>query len=514
VEGLDQSMRRILATNDPRTIGILEIFNRAAAESASVDMTRGRSKDQAWYVNPSLVEGDSDRDSERDSGLGDGHVWPLFDVRDSERNSGLGDGHVWPLFDVAVMDAAVECIESAFPSQDRPVSLALAASLVGSPGHLFPFVCGRYDGNRELCDIWQSIINPLPSGCQLAKQVAACIATSFVRAGMPLRPPFQRYNLHVARNPVPSPLAWAAQFVPELAHALLDLPLECGLDVNALDNVGDEDGPIGPAIVLMIGRAQPSPELFARLLDRTERSVVSAGTVNVERGLEQLQNSDTHVLVGSIMFCTWSIVTPHQGLANIVEFIAHAQSDGGGTDLTGGTTTFRLGSIRRDEIHRRKDPSPNDLWPDKRYRGALVLVENIHRWYLREYDSLNASEDGADDLLLILARLDFVWRRLLLALLRIRSYRRDLSPVMASLLNSSGIYARELHALVAAFVLVPLHDESHLQHSLLVPGALLPRPTARPNSSMPTELNHAGPKSWPNACLDRDINGFLPLTFH
>jgi hypothetical protein len=67
----------------------------------------------------------------------------------------------------------------------------------------------------------------------------------------------------------------------------------------------------------------------------------------------------------------------------------------------------------------------------------------------------------------VLLKFNLVRQNLIAALRRIRDYRRDIASDLALPLYQGNVTVNNLHALIVAYTLVPLHDESQLQHTLL-----------------------------------------------
>jgi hypothetical protein len=267
---------------------------------------------------------------------------------------------------------------------------------------------------------------------------------------------------------------------PCLGHALLDLPAECGI---RLEQPTASGGFCAEAICHIPRNSYMSRRLFARLIRRTNPVAVNGGLVYVKRGLEQQFNHETHTLVSHILLCTLrGCVWPQKGLNNVLEFIATSQSDGSGSDPTGGVPSYLASphpSAEYDQVDEANripsSPSASDLWPDSKFSGALPLVDNLRKWYsrpkaaLRVRDGLilvqdQSREKGHSE---ILTRLALIWRALLAALVRLRYYRRNLRTLVSLPLDAGNLHQNDLHRLVLAYTLIPLHDESHLLHPLL-----------------------------------------------
>jgi hypothetical protein len=376
----------------------------------------------------------------------------------------------------------------------------------------------------ELCHIWARICALLCNS--LTKSSAACITMAFVRAGMPLRPPFyKKRNTPNWRTPLEqSPLCAAILFPPILAHALLDLPLECGLDLDdkpyaatctlqkveskcpsAVPSKGASDGasdgaseggesqPMepeyerGPAIgqtnrpwrqttTTALNKRWGGPvRLFERLLLRTDRAVLNAGAVFLLDGCWQSTELHTHVLIGNIfniLRCGDLVgAQVHASMDCIRVFIANAHPDGSGTDLTGGQAC-------RKELHYETlpgSPEPSDLFPNpnSKFAGALELVERLCAW--------SAKQPVKN--MQVIVRLEFIRSELVAALRRIHTYRTQLQPTLAVPLLAARVHA-QMHAVIASYLIVPLYDESQLLHPSVV--------SIEPANSLPA--NHPSQK--------------------
>jgi hypothetical protein len=365
----------------------------------------------------------------------------------------------------------------------------------GKPEDFWKAVGDVFVGEIELRDLWAEV-------CRLRydrkrrinasyawedSRVAACVVASFVRVGLALSLPFERgaADRHQYRPNMKSPLCLAVAHSPALAHALLDLPTEYGLDVNAIDDGAPAIGHTNPGV----SRSSSFPTLFGRLLDRTDRAVVTAGIVDVDSdGVLLTTDAATHVLVSNILRCNFDFysadlpdesqkrwvlwVERAQAMARL--FIARAQSDGGGTDLTAGVPHCGRPTKRHRAAHdplrdEQKIP-PSDrvsfLWPNSQFRGALVLVDRLCQfWTSQEPRSRSTS--------MLIQRLEPIRSEIIAALARIRAYREGIQTAIVLQLVSGniplGICARDLAALIAVHLVVPLYDESQLLHPLLDP---------------------------------------------
>jgi hypothetical protein len=236
---------------------------------------------------------------------------------------------------------------------------------------------------------------------------------------------------------------------------MLDLPIECGLDVNW--TVADPR--YGPAIGYTNIGGDVVPAMFAALLNRTDRSLVSGATVLLDRGCEQHVLPSCHVLISNILLCGSGNRLYEEPAASSVRlarlFIASANPDGSGTDLTGGMPRFE--GVTDDRVSR-QGPWPHELWPDRVFGGALALVDRLCQWW-----SKKAETDGA----LALARLELIKTFLVPALRAVRTYRSAIRPTLAEPMMTAGIHTGELHELIASYLVVPLCDPSQLKHPLL-----------------------------------------------
>jgi hypothetical protein len=333
----------------------------------------------------------------------------------------------------------------------------------------------------QLCDLWWSVcikfgsrvLNPddpppverYKSAIEPAElsPVAPCVVAAFLRAGMPLNSPFQQ-PLGAPRWGHFSewPLSTAVRFSAPLSLALLDLPVECGLTLNATDSKGNNSSR-APAIGYTNGNSAVSVRLFDGLLHRTDRSVISDGLVYVDRGADQYYLPHTHVLVSLVLQCAAGLppLLPHPDVMEMLQvFIAHAQDDGDGTDLTGGTAW-------REKEWKQVHSMPLDMWPDGEFRGALVLADTGYRHNTQYALNNHITDTHLSWIRKAAARFERARALLLVAMRRIRTYRRSLLAQLSPLLTAGNIGMRDLHAAVVTYVLVPLHNESQLDHPLL-----------------------------------------------
>jgi hypothetical protein len=357
------------------------------------------------------------------------------------------EGRVWS---EGIRATAVCLLEKAFHASCTTPEQAhlLASALIANKAEDLAFLPrSELAKGLKLVDLWADACGRVSID---DAEVAGCIVDAFLRSGLPLRPPFSQY-IYL------SPLALAVGGNAALATALLDLPPHVGLDVSAIQ----------------VGRAPPvghtnetgfvSTELFGRLLRRTDRKVVNAGSIYIDYSIGQYHFDQVHVLVSNILRCTCSMDGPENGMERALLFIAEAKLDGDGTDLTGGVPA-RAGPNSFDASH----PSMDVLWPNSSFRGPLPLINILCGWYqseIREESSKGwpAGTERAATVSLILARLVRVGLDLCAALRRIRLYRRGLLPRLTKDLGTGNIMP-DLCALTIAYTLVPLHDEFQLEH--------------------------------------------------
>lgn len=385
----------------------------------------------------------------------------------------------WPVFGDDVRAEAIEWIAKA-SNMSVIGSVTLAKSLING------LVTGRFthalgmldDAQRDLCDLWRDLCVwvendfagapkfademecRIRANYQRAYAVASCVAAACARAGLPLAPPF---DLHPQGrlyriDPIGSPLCTAVKHGSVMVNALLDLPLSCGVNVSA-PNGGAGDG---PALGYTNFDPRVTPELFRRLLSRTERAAVSGGVVYVEQGRAQCRYSNVHVLISNILLCTYDgHFWPSIGFQRVNILIASAHPDGNGTDLTAGS------AIRGHSGDFETGPTGLDLWPDGNFYGALELVNTLYRFHIRNSKQRALYHAAAAEATEAKGRLAIVQNNLIATLQLARHYRRSIQPLLANRLAAGGIHMPELHTLVAAYIIVPLAHESQLQHPLL-----------------------------------------------
>lgn len=144
----------------------------------------------------------------------------------------------WPRFDLCTLATTQHLLGNALKSDNnetaRYTEIALAYGKVEAFWELF---ASDYPG-FELCHVWDILCSNYQRDpeCEYSQQVEACMASAFVRVGMPLHAPFLILNTDPS-TPSPQPFTVAAYRCEPLAHALLDLPIGCGLDVTQLVDV-------------------------------------------------------------------------------------------------------------------------------------------------------------------------------------------------------------------------------------------------------------------------------------
>lgn len=314
-------------------------------------------------------------------------------------------------------------------------------------------VLARSDPWSELCHVVDLTRCP---------QVIACLVAAFVRAGMPLRAPFA-LEAHGAADAqqqtsteqISPPLCTAVRWQPRLADALLDLAPDYGLDVNAIDHV--ETGvhsAIGTAIGHTNGNSRVSPEFFGRLMRRTSRAVLNSGYVYVDRTRFQSTRADVNLLVSNVLESTYSDPTSVSGCQKARLLIAAAENDGDGFDLTSGIAVPQ----NRAETNSSGSmlPPVEELWPKSEFRGALDLVDRLHRWW--------STPRRTHEQIKVVARLELVRADLIAATDRVRSYRTAVPIATSEAFFAAGIHTRDLTSLVAGYAIFPLYDESRLLH--------------------------------------------------
>jgi hypothetical protein len=384
----------------------------------------------------------------------------------------------WPLADPAVRNAAIQRVQTACAGFSGPrCARVIATALIDGNSDMFwSSVVALDTKDQEICDIWSAVCRKTPEPFQ--PDVAACIAGAFVRAGMPLSPPFApRHAEWIKENKtdekeqdgdrafmdkrVDPPFFTAVRFAPSMAHAMLDLPLECGLDVNTpISDPLSFEADSGPAIGATNYSEHDCTTLFDRLLLRTDRSVVSAGSVYVNQScIAQYYKASTHVLVRAILRSQFP-VGGHALFLRVRLFVDGAHSDGGGTDLTGGIANRAVVLTEDLDAY---GPTPQQMWPGGQFHGATFLADTIWRWWSR------TPQNGVreEELAAVLARLVLVRNYLVTGMRRIKAYRQHLLPATAKPLFDGNIRERGLYTLVLSYVIVPLHDESQLANPLL-----------------------------------------------
>lgn len=299
--------------------------------------------------------------------------------------------------------------------------------------------------NWRLCELWYRVCFRDQTK---EKDVAMCIVMAFVRAGLPLLPPFQTSG---CLPNVGTPLCSALRSHLLLADALLDLPPEYGLDANATNGHPSS----GPPIAFATANPHLAGDMYERLLDLTAPATINGGRVLVDRSWSQYQDPRCHVLVSLIFQCTTSgfdFRATH--MQKVRAFLARAVR-GGPVDLTSGIAHSDTGMAKTLESH----PSPRTLWPHGEYRGPLVLMDTLCDWHVRE------GPPGACGPSLCLLR---EMRTELVATLRhVCAYPRDLETNLELILNTAAIHMRYLHTLIATYILTPIRNPSHLVHPLL-----------------------------------------------
>jgi hypothetical protein len=361
-----------------------------------------------------------------------------------------------------------------------------------------------------------------PLACR--DQVAACVVAAFIRCGMPLAPPFRVYTAGTTTSSrrqncpvlpsVLAPLYVAVRDCPGLVQPLLDLAPQCGLDVNVTgceralvcaqessrssssstgstecgeagnDMLSDviKDGMLPDVLeeerlhdiggdwrraddfVIVYTPGPPiayecSLEMFGQLLRRTDSSVVSNGKVYVERGYDQYKWVSTHVLIKSILECADPSACRPDSLDKARMFIAHAQLDGDGADLTGGVAQCG-GPASDDAGYLLMGLTRTDLWPSRRYDGALALVDRLGCSMEVPHLEHTASQ--------IRPRLALIQSDLISAMRRIRDYRRAFLRIIAHAFGTLLPSILDTRPLVLAYATTHLRNESHLSNNPLL----------------------------------------------
>lgn len=420
---------------------------------------------------------------------------------------------VWPVFDEPVRAESAERLQSAFwsfiiraetRSPASVIARGVARALVECDKVGFQDALVRYPNlaGMQLTAWWSLLCGssvPTP-GSQTTEnpwdpRVAACVVGAFVRFGMPLclriapdafhdaAVAFQGSALNNDKVPVAavwtraiefamwtrdSPLCKAVRYRPDLAEALLNLPPECGLDVN---EAGYERSVPVPAIGFtnahgFVDMNGHSRALFERLLKCTNRNVLNRGRVYVNCDRVQSTLPDVHLLISNIFRFTYSDdQESNQCMERARTFIALAQPDGSGTDLTGGEAHHRaVGPLIEEGPTVRAEV----IWPNAEFRGALTLADTLHHWWANDAHVIGFTI-GSPEIEKITKRLATVRADLVQALRRIRIYHRDIQIVVSTPLKFGNLHVRQIHALVSSYLLVPLHDPMQLRHPLVLP---------------------------------------------
>jgi hypothetical protein len=408
-------------------------------------------------------------------------VLDRIDIRlDASRSAGpaaddgrpeMGSDHVQDFaFNSSIRSHAARLVRVANVGVHGPSGAGLVDELVSAimnadTTRRWPNATGRED---ELYDMWWYMCYaPHRTSHSNPTIVTECVMRAFLLAGLALRPPFHVSSMFVRR----SPLCTAIMCGSPLADALLDLPMEAGLDVDAPGGgLHDCAPPIGHT-----NSIRPiSPRIFERLLDRTNPAIVSAGLVFVDTGIGQSVYPTTHVLIANILGSSM-VHEASNSFAQLARmFIARAQPDGGGADLTGGiaqserqspenpTTNRQPAGESRDTPTTNRPPASVELWPNAKFGGALALVHVLIDWYTN-----GLGHDCASSARVQIDRLLHIARELTAALCRVRDYRRTLESLSGQLLGAGGVHAHPLRSLIAAYVLVPLRNEPQLADPLL-----------------------------------------------
>lgn len=361
---------------------------------------------------------------------------------------------IWPEFDAATVSAAVTHLRRAL---DRPIPVVtdvLSETFVkGDLAAFWSTMDMVGSAGFELCDLWYLVCRSQEAVGTPALALA-CVTAAFVRAGMPLRPPFRLRPIQQRTTPCQSPLWTAICISTGLAHALLDLPLQCGLDVDAVARIGEDTGPPLGFATLQI---TADNAMFERMLHRSEGSSVSQGVVSVHAGLGQALRLSTHVFIGLILRCAYSRTDPLSDrlwlFARAHMFVAAAHQDGSGTDLTGGASLLgQAASAAAAAANARRI-----WWPNRKFEGALPLLSSIcnHHW------SQGATSDS------IVGQLETLLRGVTAAMQRVRVYRMWMPGDLSAGLDIAGIGIPALQTLIRGYVLWELHDPAQLDHPLL-----------------------------------------------
>jgi hypothetical protein len=417
------------------------------------------------------------RECTRSSG---GHAGADIDARQVERLS-LESRHIEP---VSLVSGAVEDLRHAeevglvyltraftigtfkrFRFTTRGHASELASALMDGRMDVIKETCPNIDVG-DLCDLFSDLCfeirDPLwgrhDSGRAADSMRLGIMAATLAAAFMRLRMPVCSSELpeHHLRRDVRPPLFSAVLWCPLLAHALLDMPVERGLDLGWTNNNGMA------AIGVTNGDNQISQELFTLLLARTPRSVVSAGLVYPEEGFQQYNRGTTHVLVSNILWCNTQNT---KGREQALACIAHAQPDGDGMDLTAGSSatchipadddTSCIVPLRASMVPLRA----MRIFPDGKFHGALALVDTLYKWWSLPQIGCNLHPQ--------LLSFATIRAKMITAMRKTRHYRIQLLPTLGATIASAAIHSHELHSLITTYLIVPLHDESQLLHPLL-----------------------------------------------
>jgi hypothetical protein len=367
-------------------------------------------------------------------------------------------------FDRRVKRLARRFVERALNYGSTNRACSLADELINGTRKEFWRKASRIFGSTKLLpDFWQ-LVCAESEGREPAPSVAACIVAGFMRVGFPLTGNCEltlRYSPPIRLLSAPPLCAAVFSGRGVLATALLDLPPDAGIDVNAAGVYNDLDAESATPLGHTNGNFDLAPEVFVRLLRRTDRSLVTSGGVYVHEGRNQHNKPNVHVLISSIFHCTYvgANCFPSGALKRARAFIAEAEQDGGGTDLTGGIGLS--GPSRYCDT-----PLFRELWPDGEFTGALSLVDRLSKWWSNRESKWSSNPQTAESAEIV-TKLETIKTDLVVAKLRIRTYHRDMPHQLTPIMSDAGIHIAQLHNLVSAYVFVPLHDPSMLAHPLL-----------------------------------------------
>jgi hypothetical protein len=178
-------------------------------------------------------------------------------------------------------------------------------------------------------------------------------------------------------------------------------------------------------------------------------------------GAEQCNDSRTHLLTALILRCATLGAFTQDDLMRCVKMLrilfANAHPDGSGVDLTAGTP--KLGFLTAP-TYIPCGVSIAEMWPNSEYSGPLVLVSTLSRGWVHLPDRVESAREAY-------VCLQSIRQELLSTMQSIRRYRHTLQSVLADPLRSGNVHARDLHTLVAAHLLLPLQNESYLEHPLI-----------------------------------------------